>query len=194
VGGIFKVIFIGEGGVGKTSLLRRATQGGFDSHMALTVGVDFAVYDVTYNSWEATLQLWDLGGQVRFRKLVFQFFDGAHLALAVFDVSSRFTMFQLQEWIKRLHQSEGEVPLVVVGNKIDLRDLMPSSYPIISGEEGREFAMRYGAPYVETSAKDGRGIEEMFLEVSRILAERYPSPPGSLEFLKLRKTEAEPTS
>lgn len=94
---IFKVILAGEGGVGKTSLLKRATENTFDANMKLTVGVDFAIHKVSDGDWNATLQFWDLGGQIRFRELVISYFVGARLAIAVFDISSRYTMDRLQQ-------------------------------------------------------------------------------------------------
>jgi len=183
VKGVYKVLFIGESGVGKTSLLKRATEGWFDAGMKLTVGVDFAVREVTYGDWRATLQIWDLGGQIRFRDLAIAYFKGARLAIAVFDISSRFTMDRLHEWIRHLYESEGEIPLVVVGNKIDLRDSLPPTHRSISPGEGRAFAETYRAPYIEASAKDGRGVEEIFIEVTKILAERYPQPQSPLDLI-----------
>lgn len=188
--GVYKVLFIGESGVGKTSLLKRATEGWFDAGMKLTVGVDFAVRDVTYGDWKGTLQIWDLGGQIRFRDLAITYFKGARLAIAVFDISSRFTMDRLHEWIRHLYESEGKIPLVVVGNKIDLRDSLPPTHRTISPGEGRSFADMYGAPYVEASAKDGRGVEEIFTEVTRILAERYPHPQSIFDLIPLTNEES----
>ena len=118
--GILKVLFIGEGGVGKTSLLKRYTWNTFDESMKLTVGVDFAAKNVQKDDWTATLQIWDLGGQVRFRDLAVSYFKGARLAIAVFDISSRYTMDRLDEWIINLHKSEPDCPIVIVGNKLDL--------------------------------------------------------------------------
>ncbi|MFX1474630.1 MAG: Rab family GTPase [Promethearchaeota archaeon] len=173
---IFKVIFIGEGGVGKTSLLKRHTEGYFDESMILTVGVDFAVQDVSRDNWRATLQIWDLGGQIRFRDFVIHYFNGARAAVAVFDITAPYTLERLSDWITRLLKVEQHVPLVIVGNKIDLRNELLEVRKLVTSEEGKTFAGQYNAPYVETSAKSGEGVDIIFSEITRLLAERYPQP------------------
>lgn len=173
--GILKVLFIGEGGVGKTSLLKRYTWNTFDESMKLTVGVDFAAKNVEYEDWKATLQIWDLGGQIRFRDLAISYFRGARLAIAVFDITSRYTMERLDDWITHLHESERNCPIVIVGNKSDLRKVFKGIRPLVTLQEGIEYAARYNAPFVEASAKDGHGVQEMFDIVTHILAQRYPT-------------------
>jgi small GTP-binding protein len=173
---VFKVIFIGEGGVGKTSLLKRHTEGYFNESMILTVGVDFAVQDVTRGDWSATLQIWDLGGQIRFRDFVIQYFMGARAAVAVFDVTAPYTLERLNDWVTRLLETERQVPLVIVGNKIDLRDELSEVRKLTTPEEGRTFAAQFNASYVEASAKTGEGVNLIFSEITRLLAERYPKP------------------
>jgi small GTP-binding protein len=173
--GILKILFIGEGGVGKTSLLRRYTWNTFDENMKLTVGVDFAAKNIEHGEWRATLQIWDLAGQIRFRDLATSYFKGARLAIAVFDISSRYTMERLDDWIMHLEQSVRGCPLVIVGNKADLRSVFERSRPLVTLQEGIEYAARYNAPFIEASAKDGNGVSEIFDIVTQILAERYPT-------------------
>ncbi len=172
---VFKVLFIGEGGVGKTSLLKRHTAGWFEAGTKLTVGVDFAVKHVSQDSWEATLQIWDVGGQMRFRDITHAYFRGARAAIAVFDVTRPYTMERLSNWIERLYEVESDVAVVVVGNKTDCRENPDLPQPPTTPEQGQSFAEKYTAPYVEASAKDGNGVNEIFNEVTRLLAERYPS-------------------
>lgn len=173
---VFKVLLIGEGAVGKTSLLKRATQNTFDENMKLTVGVDFAVRDIAESSWQATLQVWDLGGQVRFRELAVYYFKGARLAIAVFDITLRHTLDRLEEWITNLHNSEGAVPLVIVGNKTDLREQLPEGGSFVTAAEGQAFATKHQAPYIEASAKTSKGVDAIFQEITKILKGRYPNP------------------
>ncbi len=177
--GILKILFIGEGGVGKTSLLRRYTWNTFDDNMKLTVGVDFAAKNIEHGDWKATLQIWDLAGQIRFRDLAMSYFKGARLAIAVFDISSRYTMERLDDWIMHLKQSVRDCPIVVVGNKADLRTVYGRSQPLVTLQEGIEYAARYSAPFVDASAKDGDGVQEIFEIVTQILAERYPTPESA---------------
>ncbi len=172
---VFKVLFIGEGGVGKTSLLKRHTTGWFEAGTKLTVGVDFAVKHVSRNGWMATLQIWDVGGQMRFRGITHAYFRGARAAIAVFDVARPYTLERLSNWIARLYEVESDVVLVIVGNKTDCRDNPDLPQPPTSPEQGQAFAEKYTAPYVEASAKDGSGVAEIFNEVTRLLAERFPA-------------------
>ena len=173
--GILKIVLIGEGGVGKTSLIKRYTWNTFDENMKLTVGVDFAAKNVQQGDWAATLQIWDLGGQIRFRDLAISYFRGARLAIAVFDISSRYTMDRLNDWITSLYQSVPDCPLIIVGNKCDLRDTLGASRPLVTLQEGIEYAAQYNAPFIEASAKDGRGVEDVFGAVTQILAEKFPT-------------------
>ncbi len=175
----FKVLFLGEGGVGKTSLLKRYVEGTFTEDMKQTVGVDFASCEVSCDGWEATLQVWDLAGQMHFRELVSYYFAGSLAAIAVFDISILTTMDALEDWITRLFKTEGKMPLVVVGNKSDLRGVLPEAHPFISQGAGRRFAEKYGAAYIEASAKEGNGVYQVFDQITRLLAERYPSPEDS---------------
>jgi small GTP-binding protein len=182
---VFKVVFFGEGGAGKTSLVQRAVKGTFNPNMTLTVGVDFAIRDVGLGDWHATLQLWDLGGQLRFRELVFNYFAGAHLAVAVFDLSNRFSLLQLEKWVKEFLLTQGTRPVIVIGNKLDLRAAM-AAYPtvIVAPEEGEAFAKRYDAVYCETSACTGEGVEGLMGKIAEVLATNYPEPPDPLEMFR----------
>jgi small GTP-binding protein len=143
--------------------------------MKLTVGVDFAAKNVELGDWKATLQIWDLGGQIRFRDLAYSYFRGARCAIAVFDISSRYTMERLDDWITNLHETVRGCPLVIVGNKFDLRQIYGRTRPLVTLQEGIEYAAQYNAPFVEASAKDGNGVQEMFDTVAQILCERYPT-------------------
>ncbi|MFX1564254.1 MAG: Rab family GTPase [Promethearchaeota archaeon] len=170
---IFKVILAGEGGVGKTSLLKRATENTFDANMKLTVGVDFAIHKVSDGDWNATLQFWDLGGQIRFRELVISYFVGARLGIAVFDITSRYTMDRLHDWIENLRKAEGDIDLIIVGNKVDLREELGETRSLVTSDEGRAFASQYGLSYVETSAKEDIGIDALFQEITQLLKAGY---------------------
>ncbi len=171
---VFKVLFIGEGGVGKTSLLKRHTTGWFEAGTKLTVGVDFAVKHVSRNGWEAVLQIWDIGGQMRFRDITHAYFRGARAAIAVFDVTRPYTMERLTNWISRLEEIESDVVMVIVGNKTDRREDSDLPQPPTTPKQGQAFAEKHEAPYIEASAKDGSGVNDIFDEIARLLAERYP--------------------
>ncbi|WXG46840.1 MAG: Rab family GTPase [Candidatus Atabeyarchaeum deiterrae] len=158
----FKVIVVGEGGVGKTSLVRRYVDRVFTEGTMSTIGVDLSSKTILNDGVEEILQIWDLGGQPRFRNIADLFFKGASGAIAVFDVTRKETLCELSDWIKHLRFVTGSIPLVFVGNKVDLRTSRDHVSSGVSREEAIRFAQDYSSPYVEASARKGSGVEEAF--------------------------------
>ena len=166
---IFKTVLIGEGGVGKTSITVRYTENRFDEDMKITIGVNLATKKVQVDGDDATLMLWDLGGQPRFRDVVTEYYRGTKMALAVYDASRFFTLERLRDWITKLKENAPDCELVFVGNKIDEREEGSG----VSLEDARAFAAEYNAPCVEVSAKTGEGVFEMFHVVTKSLLEKH---------------------
>ena len=166
---VFKTVLIGEGGVGKTSITLRYTEDRFDDSMKITIGVNLATKKVQVGENVATLMMWDLGGQPRFRDVVSDYFRGSKIAIAVYDATRFFSLERLGEWLERLQESAPECELIFVGNKIDEREDGSG----VSLSDGEAFAAKYGAPCTEVSAKTGEGIEEMFELVVKTLFEKH---------------------
>ena len=166
---VFKTVLIGEGGVGKTSLAIRYTEDRFDQQMKMTIGVNFATKKVNVAGTEATLLLWDLGGQPRFQDVVIDYFKGSKLAIAVYEVSRPFTMFRLEDWIGRLYGSVPDCDIFLVANKIDERIEGMGVTP----EEAEEFAARFDAKTFEVSAKTGEGVADMFEAAAEHLISKH---------------------
>jgi small GTP-binding protein len=165
---VFKIIVIGEGGVGKTSLVKRYVDDTFAQDMKMTIGVDLSVKKINDGQIDKVLQIWDLGGQPHFKEVADIYFRGAKGILAVFDVTRKASMDRLEDWIERVSSILGVLPMIVVGNKIDLRN--PSEgITGVTKEEGTEFATKYRSSYVETSARDNSGVEEAFKALSSLL-------------------------
>ncbi|MFX1478199.1 MAG: Rab family GTPase [Promethearchaeota archaeon] len=164
---VFKVIIIGPGAVGKTSLLHRYVENKFHLKYKLTIGADFLSKIIEgYPTTNSTckLQIWDIGGQERYKFLRSSFFDGANGALVVFDVSRWHTFEDLKDWITDLRQYAGEkTPLVLIGNKVDLCEDNEVGYEKI---EAKSLAKRENAPFIETSAKTGENVEAAFLNLT----------------------------
>lgn len=165
---IFKVIIVGEGGVGKTSLVKRSVDDYFKEDMKMTIGVDLSVKKMTCDDQDKYLQIWDLGGQPHFKAVADIYFKGSHGVMAVFDVTRRASMDRLEDWIERVQAIVGNLPMIVVGNKIDLRDPNSGDDGVSRGE-GQEFASKYQSPYFETSAKDNSGVAEAFQTLAGML-------------------------
>ena len=166
---VFKVIIIGPGAVGKTSLLHRFVENKFSFRYKMTIGADFLSKIINYKP-ELTikLQIWDIGGQERYKFLRSSFFDGANGALLVFDLSRWHTFEEIENWLSDLHEYAGEdVPFALIGNKVDLIDEKDEIY---ERENAEVFAKKEKTYYIETSAKTGENVEGAFLNLThRIL-------------------------
>ena len=162
---IYKTVLVGEGGVGKTSITLRYTENRFDDEMKMTIGVNFASKKVSVSAGEATLMLWDMGGQPRFRDVVSDYFKGARLAIAVYDANRYFSLERLRDWIARVKENAPDCQFMFVANKIDER-VNGSGVQFADGEA---FAQEYGASLMEVSAKTGDGIVEMFETAANML-------------------------
>lgn len=176
---------MGDGGVGKTTIRERYLGKGFKTKYNLTVGADFAVYDGSINSSPVRYQIWDLAGQNRFDAVREVYYRGSAGALLVYDVTRRESFYNMPKWINEFwtNNGRGRVPLVVVANKIDMRELIDNT---ISPQEGYSFAENLsnltksnGFPchFIETSAKTGVNITKAF----SLLGENV------MRFIKFRK-------
>jgi len=159
-----KVVIVGEWGVGKTSLCRRYAHGYFDVEYKPTIGVDILTKPIPMGDKLIKLQIWDLGGQEKFKNLFIRhirnIIRGAHGALAVFDVTNPDTLEKIPEWIDMLREEayDKNIPIILVGNKIDMNDLR--KVPESAGENAvKELNL---SKYVETSAKTGYNVSEAF--------------------------------
>lgn len=159
---LFKIVLIGESGVGKSSLVARYMDGSFvDTHLS-TIGVDFSIRTVDIEDKRVKLQVWDTAGQERFRGLCRQFYRSAKAVLFVYDVTEPSSFQQLSQWLQGVKQYGAEcVKLVLIGNKTDLM-----SERIVQTSEGREFAKNHGMTFFETSARDGEGVGTVFEDVA----------------------------
>ncbi|MFX1265179.1 MAG: Rab family GTPase [Promethearchaeota archaeon] len=169
---LFKVVVLGEGAVGKTAIVTRFSHGFFRTDYKTTIGSQFAVKNINIpeeddNDLVVKLQIWDVAGQSRFQILRPMYYRGSNGGLLVYDVSRRRTFMLLEEWLEELHKAiQKDIPLVLVANKTDLPDR------VVEPSEGMEFADAHGMPYVESSAKTGEGIVDIFAQLGEILVDR----------------------
>ncbi|WWC58621.1 uncharacterized protein I303_101165 [Kwoniella dejecticola CBS 10117] len=181
-----KLLLIGNSSVGKSSLLLRFTDNEFltDEETAATIGVDFKVKSIELDGKKYKLSVWDTAGQERFRTLTSSYYRGAQGVVLVYDVSSRPTFDELLKWFKEIDTYCGEgVVKMIVGNKVDKEFSRQ-----VTTEEGKAFAERMGALFIECSAKTRLGVPEAFEElVRRILA--TPTLYSKSTAAPTRKTE-----
>ena len=164
----FKIIIVGESGVGKSCLLKRAVQNKFDANYQATLGFEFLLMHFQVNELKIKLQIWDTCGQEMYRSLIQGFYRNTSLALIVYDINNKNTFEAVEPWIKdiRDHIKE-EIPLFIVGNKSDLDRNVPL-------EDAQLYEKSNRAKYfTECSAKTGYNVKEIFLEAAKYLYTTY---------------------
>jgi len=167
-----KVCFIGDAGVGKTSLIKRFVLDVFDDRYIATIGtkVTKKIVEVQEkgSSVKVMMLVWDIMGQKGFRELLREaYFFGAHGAIAVCDLTNKETLEELRYWIKALTDVAGDVPIVFAGNKADLENER-----IVKEQELQELALKYKAKAFMTSAKTGQNVENLFKALGLSMAEK----------------------
>lgn len=156
-----KVVVAGDGNVGKTSLIRRWSEGRFESSRVMTIGVDFQTKVVELPDGAVKLSIWDVAGQERFGSMRPGFYRGSRAVALVYDVGNRETFVNLGRWQDEIRKTAPAAKFLVVGNKIDL----PRAVPV---EHGQQLAAALKAPFVETSAATGDGVPAMFEALARL--------------------------
>ncbi|MEM3586998.1 MAG: Rab family GTPase [Candidatus Jordarchaeaceae archaeon] len=168
---IFKVLLLGDGGVGKTTLKNRYTEGLVDPIYKCTIGVDFGLIDTKHEGKEISLHFWDIGGQTQFRDISSVFYKGAKAAVLMFDVTQPSTLDGLNEWLKLMkNENIYDIPKMIVGNKIDIRK---NDKGHVSTEKAKKFCDELKIEYYETSALYGDGTEELLKNLVKIIVTTY---------------------
>lgn len=160
---VFKIVAVGSGGVGKTSMIRRFALDKFETSYLITLGVDFTTKElmisdpVTQKNSKVKLVCVDTAGQEYYSKIRPSYYAGANGAFIVFDLTNRNSFESLPRWIAELNQFIPKCPVSLVGNKLDLVENRR-----INKEEAENFAHKHNIQYFETSAKEGEGIDQVF--------------------------------
>ena len=175
---IFKIILIGNSNVGKSSILKRYIQKVFDDNYSCTIGVDFFMKSITIGEKTIKLQLWDTAGTEKFRSITTGYYRGANAALVVFDLTSKKSFTALNEWIQNYYKysnPDSVKNVVIIGNKCDLTESRE-----VTEEEINDFIKDNNITYFETSAKDGKNIDECFNHMAKKLIEQYENNDNEL--------------
>ncbi len=155
---LFKILTVGDGSVGKTTLLQRYVEGMFKESQDMTIGVNFFLKRLQYRDFDIALQLWDFGGQNRFRFLLKKYVKGASGALLLFDLSNPVSIESADDWIKLVRMHNANLPIILVGTKYDL--VNPKA---IDDNLSNFLVAEYNfIADVKTSSKTGRNIEGVF--------------------------------
>ncbi|RSL99658.1 Ras-related protein Rab-11B [Fusarium oligoseptatum] len=171
---LFKVVLIGDSGVGKSNLLSRFTRNEFNLDSKSTIGVEFATRSIQVDSKTIKAQIWDTAGQERYRAITSAYYRGAVGALLVYDISKHQTYENVTRWLKELRDhADANIVIMLVGNKSDLRHLRA-----VPTEEAKSFASENHLSFIETSALDASNVELAFQNIfDRDLPHRLQQGP-----------------
>lgn len=164
---IFKILTIGDSGIGKTTFLNRYNSGEFAAGYIATIGVEFQTKIIEWNAKKMKLQLWDTAGQERFRAIASLIYRGIHCFLVMFDLTDATSFGCVRDWINSVIQYDN--PIILVGTKADLLHLLDMT---ITKEKINKIKEEYKIPYFETSSMSGSGIPEVFEKVCELISKK----------------------
>ncbi|KAK4472938.1 hypothetical protein MN116_002721 [Schistosoma mekongi] len=170
---LFKLLLIGDSGVGKSCLLIRFADESFSETYISTIGVDFKIRTIDLDGKVVKLQIWDTAGQERFRTITSSYYRGAQGIIIVYDVTDKTSFINVNSWLREIEQyANSTVNRLLVGNKCDL-----SKSRAVDKADAMNFAKEHQMPFLETSAKDAINVEDAFMEMARqIKASTTPMP------------------
>jgi len=154
---LFKIVIIGDSGVGKSNLLSRYTRDEFKQESKSTIGVEFATKIFKIDNKTIKAQCWHTAGQERYRSITSAYYRGALGALLVYDITRRATFNNIERWLKELRELNDTITITLIGNKSDLNNKRA-----VTTEEGRLFAEKYHLSFIETSSLESFNVDTAF--------------------------------
>merc|ERR1711953_748906 len=169
---LFKLLLIGDSGVGKTCVLFRFSDDTFNTTFISTIGIDFKIKTVELQGKKIKLQIWDTAGQERFHTITTSYYRGANGILLVYDITNPKSFDNISKWLRNINEHASEdVERMLIGNKCDMEEKR-----MISKERGEKVAEENTIKFYETSAKDNVNIETAFITLAEdILNKQGPS-------------------
>jgi len=166
---IFKVIIFGDAGSGKTTLLKRYMTNLFISDTQMTIGVDFEIKTIVIDGKTIKLQIWDFGGEERFRFLLPRYIRGAGGGIFMYDITNYSSLAHVDDWLSVIEEVEEEFPIILVGGKLDLKQERK-----VSKKEGIKIAKsRKLNTLIECSSKTGENVELIFSTIAKLMLNRF---------------------
>lgn len=173
----YKILLLGNSGVGKSSLICRWTLDQFNASLLGTVGVDFKAKKVSIGSENYHIQVWDTAGQEQFHKITTSYYKGANGIMLVYDVTDLKSAEEVSYWMKNIKShAADDVAVVMVGNKVDLLREGTGDSSILT--TGKNSGKKYGVPHYMTSAKDSTGVDDAFLNLVKLIVNSDDSGPS----------------
>ena len=164
----FKILLIGDLGVGKSCVILRYVEGDFPGNIMSSIGVDFKTKQIDLDDRLIKLQIWDTAGHEKFRTITTSYYKSAHAIIILYDITQKASFDHIRNWITEIDKfGKQGVLKVIVGNKLDMENNRK-----ITKEAAENLALKYGIKLWEVSAKDNTNIEEMFLDTIKTLLEK----------------------
>ena len=166
----FKLIVVGDSGVGKSCLTIKATKDNFDSIYSPTIGFEFMTFFIKIEDLYVKLQIWDTCGQEVYRSLISSFYHNSSLALLVYAIDEKNSFIHLDSWLNEIRtHGNPDINILVIGNKVDLENKR-----VINRELAQDFVEKNNAKlFLETSAKTGFNAQNVFIEATKLLYEQH---------------------
>ena len=187
----FKLIILGEGEVGKTSLISRFMYDSFESAYTRTIGIDFLSRTMFLEDRTVRMQIWDTAGQERYRAIIPAYIRDSDIAIVVYDTTDPTSFQAIDRWIDDVRTERGsDVIIMLVGNKTDLADKRQ-----VSMEDGEKKAKELNVMFIETSAKAGYNVKQLFRRIAQSLpiADNLPDPKeGDIVEVPIRASDPSP--
>ncbi|XP_076317984.1 ras and EF-hand domain-containing protein homolog [Tachypleus tridentatus] len=167
----YKIVFVGDAAVGKSSLIIRLSKGVFMETLTSTLGVDFQMKSLRVDNRNVAVQLWDTAGQERFRSMTQSYFRKADGIMLVYDCTSEYSFLNVRQWMEAVDDvTTRQVPVMIVANKTDRREMARAeNIQCVSTEVGEKLAKEFGAFFIEVSAKTGRNVLESVVVLTRAM-------------------------
>lgn len=172
---LFKLLLIGDSGVGKSCLLLRFADDTYTDSYISTIGVDFKIRTVDLDGKTIKLQIWDTAGQERFRTITSSYYRGAHGIIIVYDITDKESYENVRQWLFEIDRFASEtVCKLLVGNKSDLTNKRAVEY-----STAKAFADEINIPCLETSAKNSNNVEQAFLTMAAQIKNKMQTQPAA---------------
>jgi small GTP-binding protein len=162
---LFKIVIFGDAGSGKTTLTKRFMTGLFISDTQMTIGVDFEIKTIKIDEIETKLQIWDFGGEERFRFILPKYVRGAHGGIFLYDITNASSLLHVDDWLTVIKQTGEDFPIILVGSKADLgqdRQVSSSNAMEIAKSRGME-------SFLECSSKTGVNVNNIFTLITKLM-------------------------
>lgn len=167
---LFKLLLIGDSGVGKTCILFRFSDDAFNNTFISTIGIDFKIKTISLRGKKIKLQIWDTAGQERFHTITTSYYRGAMGIMLVYDITNAKSFDNIAKWLRNIQEHANEdVEKMILGNKCDMDDKR-----VISKEKGESISRENGIRFLETSAKTNVNIEKAFVDLAESILDKTP--------------------